>query len=154
MTRPIETTPAEKGGRGGPGPWSAATEAETEALGEHLVRNVLGTEGIVLLEGDLGAGKTVLVRGMAQALGIGRREVQSPTFTLIHEHGGTRGRLVHVDLYRLEADEIESLGLDELLEGPGLKAIEWAERLPWPVQRAHRIRIESDRDGRRRVHLA
>ncbi len=103
------------------------SEAETERIGEQLAAAY--PDGVVLLEGDLGSGKTVLVRGIARALDIDAREIQSPTYTLIHEHEGTAGRLVHVDLYRLEAEEIDGLGLDELLAGPGIKAIEWAERL-------------------------
>ena len=104
------------------------SEAETERLGEELVATH-GGEVTVLLEGDLGSGKTVLVRGIARALGIEGREVQSPTYSLIHEHEGSGGRLVHVDLYRLDGQEVASLGLDELLAGPGVKAVEWADRL-------------------------
>ena len=134
--------------------WHAGSEAETEAVGEYLVSEYLQHGATLLLEGDLGAGKTVLVRGMARALGIDRREVQSPTFTLIHEHEGDRGRLVHVDLYRLDPAELDSLGLDEMLAGPGFKAIEWAERLPWPIPGSRRLRIEVLTDGRRRLELA
>ena len=103
-------------------------ETETERLGEQLAAEH-GGDAVILLEGDLGSGKTVLVRGVARALGIDPREIQSPTYTLIHEHEGTAGRLVHVDLYRLEPYELASLGLDELLAGPGIKAVEWADRL-------------------------
>lgn len=82
----------------------------------------------------MGTGKTVLVRGIGRALGIDPREIQSPTYNLIHEHEGEHGRLVHVDLYRLEGDEIAALGLEEILDGEGIKAVEWAERLhDWPV---------------------
>lgn len=103
------------------------SEAETERVGEELA--AANGDAVVLLEGDLGTGKTVLVRGLARAQGVDAREIQSPTYTLIHEHEGTAGRLVHVDLYRLEGEEIGALGLDEMLAGPGVKAIEWAERL-------------------------
>jgi len=106
----------------------SACETETERLGNEIVSRY-GDDVVLLLEGEMGSGKTVLVRGIADALGVNRREIQSPTYTLIHEHQGDSGCLVHVDLYRLEGDEIESLGLDELLVGPGVKAIEWAERL-------------------------
>ncbi len=102
------------------------SEAETERLGEELTA---GGDAVILLEGDLGSGKTVLVRGLARGLGIDPREIQSPTYTLIHEHEGASGHLVHVDLYRLEPEEIAALGLDELLAGPGIKAVEWAEKL-------------------------
>ena len=129
------------------------SEAETERVGEELAA-ALGGAAVVLLEGDLGSGKTVLVRGIARALGIDAREVQSPTYTLIHEHDGTAGRLVHVDLYRLEGDELESLGLDEMLSGPGIKAIEWAERLgagAWPG--AVRVWLERLAGGEREVTI-
>ena len=109
--------------------WRTASEAETEAVGEALAAE-LAPVGTLLLSGDLGSGKTVLARGVARGLGIDPREVQSPTFTLIREHRGTAGTLVHVDLYRLRPEEAEGLGLDELLAGPGVKVIEWAERLP------------------------
>lgn len=124
---PVELT----GGR----PWTAvsASEAETEALGGRLAR-ALHPRGTLLLDGEMGSGKTVLVRGMARALGVDPREVQSPTYTLIHEHRGTlpageATRLVHVDLYRVEPADLPALGLEELLAGSGVKAVEWAERL-------------------------
>jgi tRNA threonylcarbamoyladenosine biosynthesis protein TsaE len=109
--------------------WRTESEEETEALGEALARE-LAPGGILLLSGDLGSGKTVLARGVARGLGIDPREVQSPTFTLIREHRGAGGTLIHVDLYRLEPEETAALGLEELLAGPGVKVIEWAERLP------------------------
>ncbi|HEY8021099.1 MAG TPA: tRNA (adenosine(37)-N6)-threonylcarbamoyltransferase complex ATPase subunit type 1 TsaE [Thermoanaerobaculia bacterium] len=108
--------------------WRTADEAGTEAVGEALAAE-LAPDGVLLLSGDLGSGKTVLARGIARGLGIDPREIQSPTYTLIREHGSPR-RLVHVDLYRLEPGDLDDLGLDELLAGPGVKVIEWAERLP------------------------
>jgi len=83
----------------------------------------------------------VLARGIGEGLGINSREVQSPTFTIIREHQGSGGRLVHVDLYRLTAGEIGGLGLDELLAGPGVKVVEWAERLPFTIPGARRLRL-------------
>ncbi len=109
--------------------WSTADEAATQALGVELGRE-LAPDGLLLLDGDLGAGKTVLTRGVAQALGIDPRDVHSPTFVLVQEHEGTGGRLVHADLYRLEGDASARIGLDELLAGPGVKVVEWARRLP------------------------
>jgi len=82
----------------------------------------------LLLEGPLGAGKTVLCQGLAEGLSV-EQPVVSPTFTLIHEHPG-RLRLYHVDLYRLTEAETADLGLAEYLEAGGVTAIEWAERLP------------------------
>ena len=108
--------------------WTSGSEAETERAGELLAQALL-PQGVLLLEGEMGSGKTVLVRGLARTLGVDPREVQSPTYTLVHEHEGSEGRLVHVDLYRLEGAEVETLGLEELLAGEGLVAIEWAERL-------------------------
>jgi tRNA threonylcarbamoyladenosine biosynthesis protein TsaE len=67
--------------------------------------------------------------------------VQSPTFTIIREHEGSGGRLVHVDLYRLAPEETAGLGLDELLAGPGVKVVEWAERLPFAVSGARWLRL-------------
>ncbi len=129
------------------------SEAETERLGEELAASC---GALILLEGDLGSGKTVLVRGIAHALGIDGREIQSPTYTLIHEHEGSGGRLVHVDLYRLEAQELASLGLDELLAGEGIKAIEWADRLTaaWgEVPGAVRVRMRRTTAGQREVRI-
>ena len=111
-----------------------ASEEETEALGARLAAE-LAPDGVLLLSGDLGAGKTVLARGLFAALGVPREEVQSPTFTLVREHSGVGGvRLVHADLYRLEPEEAYGVGLEELLGGPGVKVVEWAERLPWVVR--------------------
>jgi tRNA threonylcarbamoyladenosine biosynthesis protein TsaE len=86
----------------------------------------------------------VLARGIGEGLGIDPREVQSPTFTLIREHrgsGGRGGRMVHVDLYRLDPEEVTALGLEELLAGPGVKVVEWAERLPFAVPGARWLRL-------------
>jgi tRNA threonylcarbamoyladenosine biosynthesis protein TsaE len=120
--------------------WRTVSEEETQQLGRTLALE-LAPDGVLLLSGELGSGKTVLARGVAWALGIDPRRVQSPTFTLIAEHEGERGRLVHVDLYRLAPGEIGSLGLDELLAGRGIKVVEWAERLPWPVPGAVHLKL-------------
>lgn len=128
------------------------SESDTEEVGATLARELAG-EGILLLEGDLGSGKTVLVRGLARSLGVDPQEVQSPTYALIHEYEGAAGPLVHVDLYRLEPEEVGSLGLEELLAGPGIKAIEWAERLPRDLPGAWRVRIRYQDDGAREIHL-
>ena len=128
--------------------WVTQSEEETRALGRTLARE-LAPDGVLLLSGDLGSGKTVLARGIGEGLGIDPREVQSPTFTLIREHEGSGGRLVHVDLYRLEPAQTAALGLEELLAGPGVKVLEWAERLPFAVPGArtmHLVRIEGGRE--------
>jgi tRNA threonylcarbamoyladenosine biosynthesis protein TsaE len=102
--------------------------SETEALGEqwgHAAQRGL----VIALSGDLGAGKTQLVRGLARGLGITSR-VHSPTFTLVNEYSGGRLKLFHLDLYRLETPEqIHSAGIEEFLQPDGVAVIEWAERL-------------------------
>jgi tRNA threonylcarbamoyladenosine biosynthesis protein TsaE len=125
--------------------WTTESEEQTRALGASLAGR-LAPDGVLLLAGDLGAGKTVLTQGVATGLGIDPREVVSPTFTLIREYEGAAGILVHIDLYRLEADDVSSLALDELLAGPGIKVVEWAERLPFAVPEA--VCLELRRTGR------
>jgi tRNA threonylcarbamoyladenosine biosynthesis protein TsaE len=105
------------------------SEEETVAAGRALAQT-LEAGAVVLLSGDLGAGKTAFVRGMAEGLGISRDEVSSPTFTLIQEYRGGRLRLYHVDLYRLKSIEVDDLGLDEITLAGGITAIEWPDRLP------------------------
>jgi tRNA threonylcarbamoyladenosine biosynthesis protein TsaE len=102
--------------------------AETESLGEQWGR--AAQRGLVIaLSGDLGAGKTQLVRGLARGLGITTR-VHSPTFTLVNEYSGERLKLFHLDLYRLETPEqIHSAGIEEFLQPDGVAVIEWAERI-------------------------
>ena len=105
------------------------SEDETAEVGRELAGS-LAAGDVVLLHGDLGAGKTALVRGLAEGLGVPADEVSSPTFTLVQEYRGGRLPLFHVDLYRLnDPREIDDLGLDEIAED-GVLAIEWAERLP------------------------
>ena len=102
--------------------------AETESLGERWGR--AAQLGLVIgLSGDLGAGKTQFVKGLARGLGIPAR-VHSPTFTLVNEYGGGRLRLFHLDLYRLETrGQMVSAGLEEFLQPDGVTVIEWAEKL-------------------------
>lgn len=105
-----------------------SSAAETIELGRRLAAEL---KGVVLLIGNLGAGKTTLVKGIAEGLGAAsEEEVSSPTFTLIHEYGNPP-RIYHVDLYRLDTErEVESLGLDELWEKDRLVLVEWGERFP------------------------
>lgn len=133
--------------------WITHSEAETRALGAVLALE-LAPEGVLLLSGDLGAGKTVLARGIAEGLGIDPDEVQSPTFSLIREHrvaGDARLRLLHADLYRLDPDETAALGLEELLAGPGVKVVEWAERLPFPMPGATVLHLARRPEGGREI---
>ena len=105
-----------------------SSEAETAAVGRELA-SALSAGSVVLLSGDLGAGKTAFVRGLAEGLGVSSEAVSSPTFTIMQEYRGGRAPLFHVDLYRLNDErEIEDLGLDEIAGG-GVLTIEWADKL-------------------------
>ncbi len=102
--------------------------AETESLGEQFGR-AAKCGWVIALTGDLGAGKTQFVRGLARGLGVTTR-VHSPTFTLVNEYGGGRLKLFHLDLYRLETrEQILGAGIEEFLSPDGVSVIEWAERL-------------------------
>jgi tRNA threonylcarbamoyladenosine biosynthesis protein TsaE len=102
--------------------------ADTEALGEKFGR-AAQRGWVVALSGELGAGKTQFVKGVARGLGISAR-IHSPTFTLAAEYGGGRLMLFHLDLYRLENDgQILSAGLEDFLQPDGVAVIEWAERV-------------------------
>ena len=129
--------------------------AETESLGERWGREA--QRGLVIaLSGDLGAGKTQLVRGFARGLGVTTR-VHSPTFTLVNEYGGGRLKLFHLDLYRLETPEqIHSAGIEEFLQPDGVAVIEWAERLEdgeWRMENGkyRRVKIEVVSETERRI---
>ena len=127
-----------------------SSEAETAAVGRDLAAS-LGAGSAVLLFGDLGAGKTAFVRGLAAGLGIGPDVVTSPTFTLIHTYHGGRLPLVHADLYRLnDGQEIEDLGLEEIAS-EGVLAVEWAEKLPRPPTQAVAVRITHGLGDERRI---
>jgi tRNA threonylcarbamoyladenosine biosynthesis protein TsaE len=124
---------------------------ETEALGESWARATQG--GVVIgLSGDLGAGKTQLVKGLARGLGITMR-VHSPTFALVNIYTGGRLTLYHIDLYRLETrEQILRAGLDEYLKPDGVTVIEWAER--WFGDRKSDVRwvkIETLSETERRI---
>ena len=127
---------------------------ETEALGERWGREI--PRGLVIaLTGDLGAGKTQLVKGLARGLGVAAR-VHSPTFTLVNEYSGGRLKLFHLDLYRLETrEQITSAGLEEYLQPDGVAVIEWAER--WfgeasgSLARFRRVRIDVMAETERRI---
>ena len=100
-----------------------ATEADTAAVGRRLALT-LEPGTVVLLEGDLGAGKTAFVRGMAEGFGLDPADVTSPTFTIVQEYRGPSVTLQHVDLYRLSPAEVADLALDDLLDDRSVMAIE------------------------------
>jgi tRNA threonylcarbamoyladenosine biosynthesis protein TsaE len=127
--------------------------AETEALGEKFGR--AAKHGFVFaLSGDLGAGKTQLVKGLARGLGISIR-VHSPTFTLVNEYGGGRLKLFHLDLYRLETPaQILSAGIEDFLSPDGVSVIEWAERIAnceLRIANWRRVQIEIVNDTERKI---
>lgn len=132
--------------------FQTASEEETIALGEKLARE-LPRRAVVLLIGNLGAGKTTLAKGIVKGLGAAEPdEVSSPTFTLIHEYGAPV-KVYHVDLYRLDrASEAARLGLDELFDRNAVVLIEWGERFPElmpPVR--FEIQIQAREENRREI---
>jgi tRNA threonylcarbamoyladenosine biosynthesis protein TsaE len=123
---------------------------ETRAIGETIGAS-LAPGSLVLLCGPLGAGKTVLAGGIARALGV-EDAIISPTYTIVADYPG-RVPLAHVDLYRIEGDvQLDGLGLDDLIGGPGVTVIEWGEKLDGARSRgAVRITISVQADGKRLV---
>ncbi len=134
--------------------YRTASEDETLALGERLAREFPAKQ-VVLLIGQLGAGKTTLAKGIVKGLGAASpEEVSSPTFTLIHEYGRD-GRVFHVDLYRLEEPrELATLGLEDLFEREAVVLIEWGERFPQILPAARtEIRITVAEDETRAIDV-
>jgi tRNA threonylcarbamoyladenosine biosynthesis protein TsaE len=131
------------------------SEGETEALAAELASAFRGGE-VVLLSGELGAGKTVFVRGLARGVGADPDEVASPTFVLLTSYPG-RLTLHHADLYRLSGrDDNRALGLEELPGPRGVLAVEWAEKLsslPWDPALAFRVSLEHAGEDTRRVRI-
>jgi len=131
-----------------------ASEEETIALGEKLARQ-LPRRAVVLLIGNLGAGKTTLAKGIVKGLEVAApEEVSSPTFTLIHEYGQSR-RVYHIDFYRLEtARELATLGLEELFDREAVFLIEWGERFPeyMPAERLE-IRLREVQGDEREIEV-
>ena len=127
---------------------------ETIAFGRTLTE-VLAPPKLVLLRGDLGAGKTTLVKGIAAAFEAAEEEdVTSPTFTLIHEYRGLRANLYHIDLYRIDTQrELDTLALDDLRSDNSILLIEWGEKFPrlqWDVE----IALERVSENERRIKIA
>jgi len=130
--------------------WRTRSVEETRAVGRELAAELL-PDRVLLLRGEIGAGKTVLAQGVGEGLGIDPKEIQSPTFTLVREHTGSAGRLAHLDLYRLEPHDTEVLGFEELLAGPGVKIVEWSERLPFSIARPLVLELRVLEDDRREI---
>jgi tRNA threonylcarbamoyladenosine biosynthesis protein TsaE len=131
----------------------SAGEEDTRSLGEDLARR-LSPGDVVLLEGELGAGKTAFVKGLAAGLGLDPDDVSSPSFALVHEYGpaGKQPVLVHVDLFRLPDGDtpVLDLGLDE--QGSATLAVEWP-RPPLTERRAWHVVLRIEPDGSRTIEL-
>jgi len=128
---------------------------ETIAFGRTLA-DLLAPPKLVLLRGDLGAGKTTLVKGIAAAFeSAAEEEVTSPTFTLVHEYRGPRANLFHIDLYRIDTPrELDTLALDDLREGNSILLIEWGEKFPRLLrERDIEISLEREGDSGRRIQI-
>lgn len=123
----------------------------TERLGERLGRSASAND-VFALWGELGAGKTVLARGIASGLGIDPTDISSPTFIILREHGGGRLPMFHVDLYRLEGVDLANTGWEETLEAGGVTVIEWPDRArdALPDDRVD-VKLEHIADTKRRV---
>ena len=125
--------------------------AETRNLGEQLAKR-LQPGDVVLLRGELGAGKSELTRGIARGIGV-TETVTSPSFTILNVYESGRCPLYHFDWYRLEsAEELYELGMDEYLGGDGIAVVEWAERCPEAVpEKVIRISLEVTGEEQRRI---
>jgi len=159
-TRGVRSKP--KAGPGTPGTAGVGSrtvfslsEEETLEIARGIGRSLKGGE-LLLLEGDLGYGKTVFARGVATALGIAPEEVTSPSFTLVHEYKGGRVPVFHLDLYRLDESDEQAggFGVEEILAAGGVVIVEWGEKLPPFLKRgATTIRLHDVGEGSRRIEI-
>ena len=131
---------------------TSTSERDTRAIAAALAPT-LAPGAVILLSGDLGAGKTAFVRGLAEGLTLDPGEVTSPTFTLVHEYRGGRLPLIHVDLYRLDRAELDEIGLDQDLAAQGVTAVEWAERLTRAIPESIAVRITDLGEDRRQISI-
>ena len=135
---------------------STESAEETIDFGRTLIE-LLSPPKLVLLRGDLGAGKTTLVKGIAAAFEAAAEEdVTSPTFTLVHEYRGPRANLYHIDLYRIDTQrELETLGLDDLRSENSILLIEWGEKFPRLVrERDVEIALVRQGENGRRIRIS
>ena len=130
--------------------YTTHSEEETQQVARDLAAGLKAGD-VLLLSGNLGAGKTTFVRGLAEGLGIDPREVSSPTFTIVHEYRGGRLTLYHADLYRLERTASEDVGLEEMGAADGVLAIEWPDRLTHDLPGAQSVDIQLVDDTTRRI---
>ena len=128
----------------------SASEEETHAIARRLAATLKAGD-VLLLSGDLGAGKTTFVRGLAEGLGVDPEAVSSPTFTILHEYRGGRLVLYHADLYRLDRTATEDIGLEEIGVKDGVLAIEWPDRLSHALPGARTVTLETIGESSRRV---
>ena len=128
------------------------SEQETRSIAAALARD-LAMGSVLLLSGDLGAGKTAFVRGLAEGLGIDPDEVTSPTFTIVHEYRGGRLPLIHVDLYRLDRADFDEIGFDQDLAATGIVAVEWSERLLRSIPGAVTVTITDHGEDTRAIEI-
>jgi tRNA threonylcarbamoyladenosine biosynthesis protein TsaE len=139
--------------------FQSSSAAETIRCG-HEIAHLLRPPVLLILHGDLGAGKTTLVKGIVEALNAADpNEVTSPTFTLIHEYEGQRAgkpvKLYHLDLYRIETErQLETLGLDDLITPDSIVLVEWGEKFPSVVKRSQgEIVMNSSGGDKRKIKL-
>jgi tRNA threonylcarbamoyladenosine biosynthesis protein TsaE len=137
--------------------FTCPTEDDTAAAGREIAKT-LPPDAVVHLVGDLGAGKTFLVRAIATALGADPLEVASPSFAIVHEYPIPNGPpIIHIDGYRLSDRRREwlEIGIDDLLAGPGVKLIEWPKREFEQFEKSHiEITIKVEEDGTRKIDVA
>ena len=129
------------------------SEEETQGVAGRLAETLQAGD-VVLLSGNLGAGKTAFVRGLAAGLGTDPDEVSSPTFTLVHEYRGGRLTLYHADLYRLERAATDDLGLEEMGASDGVLAIEWPDRLVHDLPAPISVELEILGENERRITVS
>ena len=127
-------------------------EEETKEIGRRIGRK-LRIGDIVCLYGELGSGKTTMVKGIASAIGVNERDITSPSFIIISEHNGILP-LYHIDLYRTETGQINDLGLEDYLYGNGVSVIEWAERIGDGISdKCVKVRLTYGEDNTREIQI-